>query len=160
MWATGSIITATHVIGRNRFQAETVRDQTIAFLTTCCINFYCTFAYVKWWTTFLAFYLLCLSLWPCADEFPPIMGQGQRGYVVLAADSLSQPGQPHEQHDQCTPFCTCACCAATITVIPRFSYSLAPSSEAPSIAVAAFQYISLDWSAPLSAIWQPPQLRV
>ncbi|NEU67492.1 DUF6660 family protein [Spirosoma agri] len=113
---------------------------------------------MKWLTTFLAFYLLGLSLWPCADDTPPTSGPGN--YVVLTNAPVPQSGSTHEHHDQCTPFCSCTCCAATISITPNFSYALAHSVEITGIAAVAFPYVSLHWADPLSAIWQPPKLRV
>ncbi|WP_083882558.1 DUF6660 family protein [Fibrisoma limi] len=112
---------------------------------------------MKWLTTLLAFYLLALSLWPCADEPLPTTGQAGRAMVASATPTESQQSHHHE-HDACSPFCTCACCAATLTVAPRLQYSLSPSVENALVAVAGFSYASEHPLDPITAIWQPPQL--
>ena len=123
-------------------------------MTTCCIMFRRTFTPVNRIAIVLAFYLLGLSLWPCADAaLPPT---GPDGCVVAA--TASRPGFSHEQHDQCTPFCICTCCAATITVASRFGYSLLPPTETMVMSVVAFAYTPIHWADSLSAIWQPPKV--
>lgn len=126
-------------------------------MTTCCIVQQRTFAPVKALTIILSIYLLGLSLWPCADEPLPPGGKTWRSMVSSATNPDSE--QSH-QHDACTPFCTCACCAVTITIAPRFTYSLIPSVEMMPIDSVPFQYVSVPLSDALTAIWQPPKLRV
>jgi hypothetical protein len=114
---------------------------------------------VKWLTLLLSIYLLGLSLWPCADE--PLLPTGQSGIaMVLSATTTESDAGHHHEHDACSPFCTCACCAATITTVPRFHYSLIPSVEIIPMDVASFHYVSAPLSDTLTAIWQPPQIRV
>lgn len=129
------------------------------FLTTCCTNVYCTFAAVKWLTIILSVYFLGLSLWPCADK--PLLPVGQSGIaMILSASTTESDTGHHHEHDACTPFCTCACCAATIAVAPRFQYSPTHSVKIVPIVVATFNYASDHPFDPITAIWQPPQLRV
>ena len=109
-------------------------------------------------TIILALYVLGLSVWPCADEAMSTNRQ-ERGAVAIAA-SVPVPVPVHDHHDACTPFCTCACCAATINIAPHFNYNVMPMVELVPIATAIFQYVPVQWASPLSAIWQPPQRRV
>ena len=111
---------------------------------------------VKWLTTILALYLTGLSLWPCADEALSIIGQGNQGAFISAKTASSEASHDHQDH--CTPFCSCACCAATITVASQFHYSPAYLVEVALVATTDFQYTLLQWADPLSAIWQPPKL--
>ncbi|WP_310589072.1 DUF6660 family protein [Fibrella forsythiae] len=130
--------------------------RTSWFLTTCCISWRRTFETVKWLTLILSVYLLGLSLWPCSDGPLLLDGQTEQAMIVAAAGSE----RSHHEHDRCTPFCTCACCAVTITVVSRFHYSLLPSVDLVTIAVALFTYAPVHPLNPITAIWQPPQLRV
>lgn len=84
---------------------------------------------------------------------PPVC-QSRPGYTT------DKSASDHHEHDQCTPFCSCACCAATITLVSRFHYSLIPSVELIPIDVTTFRYVSAPLADHLSAIWQPPQFRV
>lgn len=113
---------------------------------------------MKWFTVLFSVYLLGLSLWPCADEL--LLPAGQSQIAVLSPTTPSSSTDRTHQHDACTPFCTCACCAATITTLPQFHYSLTPSVEIIPMDVVSFQYVSAPLSDTLTAIWQPPQLRV
>lgn len=112
---------------------------------------------MKWLTTVLALYLFSLSLWPCADEFLPKGGRLELTVWVSALGAV--PGSAHEQHDLCTPFCTCACCTATLMASPLPHYQLSPSVVRKPISTKRPAYIPLRWAEPLSAIWQPPKLR-
>lgn len=114
---------------------------------------------MKWLTVILSVYLLGLSLWPCADE--PLLPVGQSEIaMILSASTTESDASHHHEHDACTPFCTCACCAATITVVPQFHYVPTHSVEIIPIAVAAFSSASDHPFDPITAIWHPPQLRV
>lgn len=113
---------------------------------------------VKWFTTILSLYLLGLSIWPCADEVQPIPRQGHA--TVLAKADRSYPGSSHEHHDQCTPFCSCSCCAAIVTLLPQFSYKLTASVAIKPVVATSFRYTSPHWADTLSAIWQPPKITV
>ncbi|XBA03249.1 DUF6660 family protein [Fibrella sp. ES10-3-2-2] len=126
------------------------------FLTTCCITWQRTFGAVKWLTLLLSMYLLGLSLWPCSDE--PLLPNEQMEQAMVMSATGAERSQ-HE-HDTCTPFCTCTCCAVTISVVPHFHYSLLASIDLVPIAVASFAYASAYPLDPITAIWQPPQLRV
>ncbi|WP_461131616.1 DUF6660 family protein [Spirosoma aerophilum] len=108
----------------------------------------------------LAFYLLGLSLWPCADELLFPSGTAATSYATLAAASIPQPGSSHPHQDQCTPFCSCTCCAVALTTIIFFSYSLTRSVDISPVRVVTFPYTPIHWADQASAIWQPPQLRV
>ncbi|WP_460963722.1 DUF6660 family protein [Spirosoma litoris] len=91
----------------------------------------------------------------------PLIPVGESGIAMILSASITESNTGHHhEHDACTPFCTCACCAATITISPRFQYSPTHSVKIVSIAVAAFGYASDHPFDPITAIWQPPQLRV
>lgn len=80
--------------------------------------------------------------------------------MIPSVSTAESTGSHHHEHDACTPFCTCTCCAATITVIPQPSHTLTSLVEIVPIAVAGFSYASAHPLDPITAIWQPPQLRV
>ncbi|XAZ82157.1 DUF6660 family protein (plasmid) [Fibrella sp. ES10-3-2-2] len=114
---------------------------------------------MKWLTTILAFYLLTLSLWPCADEAMPVCSQSAVG-AVSVTHSSDVPASHQHDYDQCTPFCICSCCATSIIAVPHFSYALVTVVRHSPITTSGFNYVPVQWASPLSAIWQPPQLRV
>ncbi|QKZ14078.1 hypothetical protein [Spirosoma sp. KUDC1026] len=117
---------------------------------------------MKWLTTVFAVYVLGLSLWPCADEALPLVGQELATVFITATPDVAESSSnEHEHHhDQCSPFCTCACCAIVATVTPLFTYSTALASEPGWLPVIRFHYALTNWAEPLTAIWQPPKLTV
>ena len=116
------------------------------------------FTAVKWLTTILALYVLCLSLWPCADDHVPL--DGQKDQITLTSTGVPQSNDSHDHSDHCSPLCTCSCCSATITLVPCYECGLIPALNPVVGSVAAFVYTPVRWAEPLSAIWQPPKLRV
>ncbi|MFD2933642.1 DUF6660 family protein [Spirosoma flavum] len=111
---------------------------------------------MKWLTTILSLYLLGLSVWPCADELQSVLKQDHT--VMLTKADGSCPGSSHEHHDQCTPFCSCACCVTIVTIQPQYSYTLIGSVATVAVRATNFRYTTPHWADTLSAIWQPPQL--
>ncbi len=79
---------------------------------------------------------------------------------MVISTEIPQPGQSHQHEDQCTPFCTCTCCATTLTNLLRFGYSLLPPTNGVAISTDHFTYVPTHWATPYAAIWQPPQIRV
>ncbi|MEI6950137.1 DUF6660 family protein [Paraflavisolibacter sp. H34] len=103
---------------------------------------------MKWITFLMALLVLALSVLPCADE--AVAGKGDPHQA-----EWTRAGQHDINHeDRCSPFCTCACCAA---------YSLFQSAAAPALPPPAVRpaYAALPAAALLHLalpIWQPPQL--
>ena len=96
----------------------------------------------------MAFLVLALSVMPCGDANAASEGK-----------SKTELGKSHNeddnsQQDDCSPFCTCTCCAGFS--INHFIASLTPIPPYESTAAAAHLPASvLDVALP---IWQPPQL--
>jgi hypothetical protein len=117
---------------------------------------------MKWLTIVFAVYVLGLSLWPCADDALPLVGQALATVVTTSAstaDTRSNDAHEH-QDDQCSPFCTCACCAVVATITPLFAYPTASVSESGWFSATRFHYAPTNWAEPLTAIWQPPKQTV
>jgi hypothetical protein len=114
---------------------------------------------MKWLTTVFAVYVLGLSLWPCADEALPLVGQELATVLTTATtDAHESSGDEHKHdHDQCSPFCTCTCCAVVAAITPLFTYSTASVSPSNWLPAARFHYAPTNWAEPLTAIWQPPK---
>ena len=96
----------------------------------------------------LSFYLIILTAIPCIDRY----------YEVNSAHKteLSQENQDtnHSDSDNCSPFCTCNCCA-TAVVFPTQAVKLMcfPFQEKQYFPIS---YIFI--SDPLASIWQPPKI--
>jgi len=95
----------------------------------------------------LSLYILLLTLLPCIDV--PI---SQDNHTA----AMSQNG--HETHqgekDNCSPFCTCSCCATSAI----FQEYLAEFNSFLFIGQNYFPVSSKFISDPLASIWQPPKI--
>jgi hypothetical protein len=64
-------------------------------------------------------------------------------------------GHQHNAGDQCSPFCTCSCCASPVIYqdfnVQFESFSFIEKS-------ISTEYTSAIFSCHLSSIWQPPQI--
>ncbi|RYD82196.1 MAG: hypothetical protein EOP53_04355 [Sphingobacteriales bacterium] len=103
---------------------------------------------MKFFTYLLTVYMLLLSCMPCGDSSD--CSEGEKVSVVLNDTDHND----HEDEENCTPFCVCACCA-----VPVF--------QAPvGVAVKTFtQRNQLNtsteedfFSASHGSIWQPPRV--
>lgn len=93
--------------------------------------------------------MLLLSGLPCGDADE---------CRELAAGSVSTTAghKDHQrQKDNCTPFCTCACCAAPVSLQQHVLYKF----ERPAFAANKYPVIHISFtSSDLSSVWQPPRL--
>jgi len=106
------------------------------------------FQQMKFLAIILSFYLLMLTAIPCIDVHSD---------NVKHKTELTQEPQDFPQHsdsDNCSPFCTCNCCA-TFVVFQAFQVQLNcfPFSEKQYFPVS-----SIFISDPLASIWQPPKI--
>lgn len=104
---------------------------------------------VKIRTLIFTIYLLALTVYPCSDAETCADDSPSGSKVELASHDHSQ-----DETDQCTPFCICACCSATIrltvteVILPAAFHNTThtiPYTERPLLTNP-------------HAIWQPPKL--
>ena len=96
-----------------------------------------------------SFYLLGLSCLPCGDK---------NECTVKATTTVSTPIN-HDKHSQdtehCTPFCTCSCCAVSVslpaTVFYKIHKRIFPTKKYPMYDVSYNSQVSF-------SIWKPPKL--
>ena len=99
-------------------------------------------------TFILAFLILTLGVMPCADV-GAFMNDGKVKTAVTEANR--QDGSQHP--DDCSPFCSCTCCAgflidhsfAAMAALPVFCNNPMSHFLPPNIAEVAFSF------------WQPPR---
>ena len=97
----------------------------------------------------MAFLVLALSVMPCAD-----IGIAANDGMAKTELTKSNTQKGDTQQDDCSPFCTCTCCAgfsinhfvALLTHNPKYECD-PTSSFISSVAIGI-----------ASPIWQPPQL--
>jgi hypothetical protein len=104
---------------------------------------------MKWIGFLMSVYMLALSFFPCGD----VSECDVQRLVSISAASDHQ----HHSHsgEQCTPFCTCSCCAVSVVLKQVSPFELRP-----------FKHISPSYSfyrpshcEEISVgIWQPPKL--
>lgn len=97
----------------------------------------------------LSFYIVVLTAIPCIDR--PGDNHLQKTEIGDNANNSHQ----HSDGDQCSPFCTCNCCATPViqqeSIIQFDSTTLFQE-------YTVSEYISVFTSDYLSSIWQPPQI--
>ncbi|MES2851202.1 MAG: DUF6660 family protein [Bacteroidota bacterium] len=104
---------------------------------------------MKFFTLLFSLYMLGLSCFPCGD--------GDE-CVVKDDTNISAPIN-HNNHSQdaehCTPFCTCSCCAVSVSLQAiasfRISKRIFPAKNYPVYEISYSEQVSF-------AIWQPPKL--
>ena len=103
---------------------------------------------MKFFAFIMAFLVLALSVMPCADTD----AENDSKAKTTIAKSSQQKENP--QQDDCSPFCSCTCCACFS--VNHFIVSVNYLSSFSEKAIAA--YLPADLIEIAFPIWQPPQL--
>jgi hypothetical protein len=102
---------------------------------------------MKLFTSIFALYVLVLTVMPCPDlcSYNP---------KTLTESIKTSPNSTDNGIDQCSPFCTCSCCASTVLdQNTSFSFSCFIFSG------EKFSDFNPDFvSSFYTSIWQPPKL--
>ena len=104
---------------------------------------------MKFFTFIMAALVLVLSCMPCTDE-----AFGMNNNKATTTFSKTQNQQEDNHSDDCSPFCTCNCCAG-FTIISnsyQIGYVFFPSVEKNAV------HLPVSLSEISLPIWQPPQL--
>ncbi|MFN0083341.1 MAG: DUF6660 family protein, partial [Ferruginibacter sp.] len=92
-------------------------------------------------------YLLALSFFPCADVDTCI--ESDESHITAGANNK----EDHKETENCTPFCICACCAASIIHqainVNEISKQISLAVKYPSVKINFPSFSS-------ATIWQPP----
>ncbi|MGK4567447.1 DUF6660 family protein [Flavobacterium sp. 3HN19-14] len=102
---------------------------------------------MKWLLTIFSIYLISLTVLPCHDSAECSVGKTK----IAASHSHS------DEDEQCSPFCSCACCGVQIAQFSPHVFLLRKNEPViidrqPSFYVSAFAE-EMSFS-----IWQPPKL--
>ena len=104
---------------------------------------------MKFFSLIFSFFLLYISCLPCGDP----QECNEKALQSIAASASHQDHQ--HSSEACTPFCSCACCAASVVYQPVANYQHASS-------LAGLQKFPIQkdsfLSQKFSAIWQPPKI--
>jgi len=97
----------------------------------------------------LSIYIVVLTAIPCIDR------PGDDHLQKTEIGGKTDTGHQHQDGDQCSPFCTCNCCA---TPVIQQESIIQFNSTALFQEYTIAEYISVFTSDYLSSIWQPPQI--
>lgn len=103
---------------------------------------------MKFFAVILSFYMLALNCFPCGD--------GEECNVKTEQNISASHQQDHEHESEaCTPFCSCACCAAAGFYHPVSNTKITQLVfHAGKILYLKDNFHSYD----LHSVWQPPKI--
>lgn len=102
---------------------------------------------MKFFSIFLAYCILHIATLPCKD-----VHEFSKGLITTVIEAHEN----HEDHnDNCSPFCLCSCCQASVTVPSFFSNSSVVLSDLSSI---LFCYNEGYTSSGFALVWHPPKV--
>jgi hypothetical protein len=107
---------------------------------------------MKWFQTIWAFYVLMLSVMPCAD------GYAAGHEEAISSERAASVPDHHkgDGHDLCSPFCQCKCCGTTwIALDERLEAYPQTVKEARNVVIDDKFYFILSYHG---SIWQPPKV--
>jgi hypothetical protein len=100
---------------------------------------------MKWVTFIFTVIILTQALWPCSDNLFPVTRYEQRAHEEKHKDNGS---------DQCTPFCTCSCCATPSIVQLTNLFTIKLSVQTPVYS----EFTPGKSPGVAMGIWQPPKM--
>ena len=101
---------------------------------------------MRWLAFLLAFYVFSLAVVPCSDH----VGQTEGRHLSEAQ------GRDNHQHEECTPFCICACCGTPVVFGCNAPF-LNKITKAVQSPVFGFFIIPLLSNRNIG-FWQPPKI--
>lgn len=101
--------------------------------------------------SFIAIYILALSVYPCSDQ-ETCADERIQGVTAVNVQGHDHAGN---ESDHCTPFCICSCCATHIQLQYAFDITLVNLVHNTPVATRYIEKPSLNNS---KAIWQPPKI--
>jgi hypothetical protein len=100
----------------------------------------------------LATYILALSVFPCSEVIEvSLFDGGQKNKIELAGE---YPDDNHNGRDNCSPFCVCDCCGATVITMEGAVPMLDVLTD-PDTTPAIFSTLLSNLEP--EDIWQPPK---
>ena len=100
---------------------------------------------------FMAFYILVLSAVPCNDMHNKCNSKNAKTELTQNHD------HQQDKDDNCTPFCTCACCSASVVALDFAPFRIKKPAEfsiTKKITIRNFSFVSNYFGN----IWQPPKI--
>jgi hypothetical protein len=98
-------------------------------------------------TVLLAFYVMVLVFAPCVDEDFSVSGKSE---AVVSTESMPVH---QDQHDCCSPFCTCSCCSVPFEMMKAFVIT----NDFPQYGSLTF-FFKYQFQTRIDfTIWEPPK---
>ena len=100
---------------------------------------------------FMALYILVLGAVPCSDMHNKCNTENSKTELTQNHD------HQQDQDDNCTPFCTCACCSASVIAVDFAPFKLKNPTVfhiSEKVSLRNFTFISNFFGS----IWQPPKI--
>jgi len=104
----------------------------------------------------MKFLALIMALLVFTQSFMPCGDKDGLDYACKAKTTLLEASghQPEQPHDNCSPFCTCSCCAS----VAFLEWSLNTSVFVPRVAPAYGTIFTASLFTVALPVWQPPRL--
>ena len=106
---------------------------------------------MKVFALFMAIYILVLSAVPCSDVHNDFNDKNTKTELTQTHD------HQQDKDDNCTPFCTCTCCSASVIAVDFTPFQIKKPAEfsiTKKITIRNFSFISNFFGS----IWQPPKI--
>ena len=100
---------------------------------------------------FMAFYILVLGAVPCSDMHNKCNTENSK------TELTQNHNHQNDTNDNCTPFCTCACCSASVVALDFAPFHIKKPAEfsiSQKITIRNFSFVSNYFGN----IWQPPKI--
>ena len=126
---------------------------TAHFLYYTFFNFYTIFAPMKIFAFFMAIYILVLGAVPCSDMHNKCNTENSK------TELTQNHNHQNDTNDNCTPFCTCACCSASVVALDFAPFHIKKPAEfsiSQKITIRNFSFVSNYFGN----IWKPPKISV
>jgi len=100
-------------------------------------------------TSFIAFYMVLLSITPCGDKKDCKLNSNQLSYISTADHSSEKT----HTEEACTPFCSCSCCSISM-LKSNDIFATNINEEHRDIRI---NYSNARLPQTARSIWQPPK---
>ena len=114
------------------------------YLLLCQIKPY---GVLKLLSIILSFYVIVLTLTPCVDDY-------LSSNIAKSEISQQQNESNSSDIDLCSPFCTCNCCGASITIVLKTFFT----PDKPISAILNFFHADKKLTDKAHSFWQPPKI--
>ncbi|WP_440134865.1 DUF6660 family protein [Chitinophaga sancti] len=103
---------------------------------------------MKWVAFIFSYVILIQAFWPCSDGMLP------ETHTTRYEQHAQQEHKKDTGSDQCTPFCSCSCCATPSIVQLSATFAITLTRISPVYK----EYTPSEFRGVAMTVWQPPRL--